>query len=169
MAYLSQGCCHSWNTPPTASLSSNPLSGLHKHSASAYQCHWFLFLPHGGVIAPITYTNFHVRHYFVRPLLCCLLSHANKISQNNGEKIQSLLPYYQHAPLMSWTPTSASQVMDTHNKIGGITFGVVLVHTYIHKYIYSQSNDDNSIAHHPLIDAQPVPRQWLSPLANSPL
>ena len=38
-----------WNTPPTTSLCSHPLVGLHKHSASVSECQWVPFLLCGGL------------------------------------------------------------------------------------------------------------------------
>ena len=37
-------CCHCWNTPPTTSLCSHPLFGLHKSSASVNKCQWVPFI-----------------------------------------------------------------------------------------------------------------------------
>ena len=43
VARLSCHCHHCWNAPPTASLCSHPLRGLHKHSASGNECQWVQF------------------------------------------------------------------------------------------------------------------------------
>ena len=48
-ACLSHHCHHCWNTPPTASLRSHPLFGLHKHSAhimGAVFSTWRNSIPH---------------------------------------------------------------------------------------------------------------------------
>ena len=36
-------CQHCWSTPPTASLCSHPLLGLHKCSTSVSECQWMSF------------------------------------------------------------------------------------------------------------------------------
>ena len=51
---------------------------------------------------PLLHMHFHIRRHFVRLLLCCHLSHGNKIQWNTGRKVQPLLSYHQHLPLMSW-------------------------------------------------------------------
>jgi len=35
--------------PPTTSLCSHPLFGLHKHSTGINECQWVQFFPHGGI------------------------------------------------------------------------------------------------------------------------
>ena len=73
-----------------------------KHSASINECQWMQFFPHGGFSdTPLLHAHVHVRHCFVRLLLCCYLSHSNKMQQNIGRRIQPLLPY-QYPPLMLW-------------------------------------------------------------------
>ena len=43
-------CCHHcWNAPLAASLHSDPLVGLHQHSASINKCQWEQFFLHGGI------------------------------------------------------------------------------------------------------------------------
>ena len=126
-------CCRCWNAPSTASLCSQPLLGLQKHSANINECQWLPFFPHGGIqwhtfasntlprqaqrfLALINNCKFqqlqwfasakevpHVRHCCVRLPLCCHLSHGNNMEQNIGGKIQLLLPHHQHPPLISWT------------------------------------------------------------------
>jgi len=48
-ACLSCWCHHCWNAPPTASLCSHSLFGLHNHSASVDECQWISFFLHGGI------------------------------------------------------------------------------------------------------------------------
>ena len=43
VAYLSCHSCHCWNIPPTTSLCSHPLFGIHKCSASISECEWMPF------------------------------------------------------------------------------------------------------------------------------
>ena len=49
MTCISCWRCHCWNTPPTASLHSHPLSGLHKHSVRIDECLWVTFFLRGGI------------------------------------------------------------------------------------------------------------------------
>ena len=86
---------HCWITPPTASLWSHPLFGLHKCSTGISECQWVHCFSHGGN----TYLCFIC--HFVRLYLCCHLSHSNK-KNNIGGKVQSLLTYHQHPPLTLW-------------------------------------------------------------------
>jgi len=88
------------NTQP--SLCSVLLLGLHSLSASANKCRCnsFHMEEFGG--APLLHMYFHVRlHSATRPL-CCHLSHGNNMEWNNVGKVQPLLPYHQHLPLMLW-------------------------------------------------------------------
>lgn len=50
----------------------------------------------------LLHTHFHIRHHFVGVPLCCRLSYGNKMEQNVGVKVQPLLLYHQHPPLISW-------------------------------------------------------------------
>ena len=73
-------CCHCWNTPPTASLCTYPLFGLHKHSESIDECQWvpFFFCMEEFSDTPLLHPHFHARRHFVR-LLCCRLSQGNNM------------------------------------------------------------------------------------------
>ena len=46
-------CCHYQNAPPTTSLCSHPLLGLHKRSATVNECQWVPFFPHAEIQRPI--------------------------------------------------------------------------------------------------------------------
>ena len=88
------------NTPPTTS---HPLFGLHKDSASINECQWVLLFQHEDFNStPLLHLHFHVRHHSVRLLLCCHLSHGDKMQWNIGGNVQTLLLQHQHPPLMSW-------------------------------------------------------------------
>jgi len=102
MACLSCLYCHCWNTWPTASLSSHPLFGHHKYSLRFNECSWVPFLLEKFSDTPLLHMHFHVRYHLSRLLLCCHLSHSNKMSWNIGVKVQPLLPSHQHLPLMAW-------------------------------------------------------------------
>ena len=82
-------CCHCWNAPPTASLRSHQLLGLHKCPANVDECQWVpFFLLEEFSYTLLLYPHFHVRHHFVRVLLCCHLSHRKP---------------YHHLPLTFWS------------------------------------------------------------------
>ena len=115
-------CC--WNTPHTASLCWRLLVSLHKHSASPNECQWVHFFFYMGKFndRALLHTHFLVRHHSVRLPLCCHLSHGNKMKCNIDGKVQ---------PFTAIPPTSASDVMGQHDKIGGITFRAALVYYYL--------------------------------------
>ena len=77
-------CCHHcWNATPTASLSSYPLFGLHKHSASICECWWVQFFPYRSSSA-LLHLHFYVKCHFVRLLLslsviCLMATKCNGI------------------------------------------------------------------------------------------
>ena len=93
-ACLSGHCCHCWNAPPTISLCSHLLFGLHKHSVSIKDCQWVpYFFLHGGIQwHALLRTHFHVTCHCVRVLLCCHLLHGKSMQWNTVGKVQSLLP-----------------------------------------------------------------------------
>ena len=86
-------CCHQcWNTPPTASLFSHPLFGVHKYSPSVDECQW----------EPFQW------HTFALSALPCQTPFCQTATKCNGipsGKVQPLLPSHHHPPLISW-PTS---------------------------------------------------------------
>ena len=57
------------------------------------------------------HTHSHVSCHSFRLPLCCHLSHSNKTEQSMGGKIQALLPYHQHPPLMLWTNTMKHEAL----------------------------------------------------------
>ena len=65
-------------------------------------CHhcWSFFYVEEFCSTPLLHMHFHVRHNFVRLSLWCHLSHSNEMWWNTGGKVQPLLPYHQHPPLM---------------------------------------------------------------------
>ena len=58
----------------------------------------------------LLHMHFHIRHHFFRLPLCCHLSYSNKVQQNIGGKVQSLLPYHQHPSLM-WANIMQSEAL----------------------------------------------------------
>ena len=104
------------------SLCSHPLFGLHKHLASVSKHQWLEHFPHGG-------TQWHT-------FASATLPYWTPFGQT-----APLLPsvtHQQHVMAYWWegsTPTailpaSTPDVVNQHNKTGGITFGAALVHLW---------------------------------------
>ena len=70
-------------------------------SMTVTECHFLHVDEHSDT--PLLHLHFHVRCQCVRPLLCCHLSHGNKMEQNIGVKCPPLLLHHQDLPLMSWS------------------------------------------------------------------
>ena len=68
-------------------------------SVNVSACHFFCTEEFSDI--PLFQTRFHINLHFVRLLLCYCLSH-NNMYWNTGVKVQSLVPYHQHSPLLSW-------------------------------------------------------------------
>jgi len=68
---------------PTTSLCSHPLFCLHKCPVSIDECQWkqFFFYMEEFNDTSLLHMHFHVRHQFVRLLLCCHVSHGKKTYQ----------------------------------------------------------------------------------------
>ena len=95
---------------------SHPCFGLHKCFASVDECQWvqFFFFPRGGMLHP----RFCVRHHFVRLPLHCHLLHGNK----------NIMEYrWEGSTSTAIPPTSDSDIVGQHSKIGEITFRAVLI------------------------------------------
>ena len=73
-------CCCRWHAPPTTSLCSQTLFGLHKHSARIDECKCTIFC-HVEEFSdtPLLHVHFSVSCHFVKLPLCCHLSHSNKM------------------------------------------------------------------------------------------
>ena len=69
-------------------------------SMTVTECHFLHVDEHSDT--PLLHLHFHVRCQCVRPLLCCHLSHGNKMEQNIFGNVQPLWPYIQDPPLTSW-------------------------------------------------------------------
>lgn len=77
---------HCWNAPPTASLSSHSLFGLHKCSASTNECRWLPFSPHGGIhFTCLLHPCFSVRRHFVSAPLLLSVPQQPKVTEFWGE------------------------------------------------------------------------------------
>lgn len=87
-----------------SSLCSHPPFGLHKHSPTInerqrvqlYSC------MEEFNDTSFLHLHFHVRCHSVRLPLCCHLSHDDKMEWNIGGKVQLLLLYHQHPPMILW-------------------------------------------------------------------
>ena len=112
-------CHYCWDAPPTTSLCSHPLLGLHKRSPSVKECQWLAFILHRGI----------QWHSFASCALPC---------QTPFWRTAPLLPSFtqQQNVMGCWwegsastvlLPTSTSDVMGQHRNIGGITFGTPLL------------------------------------------
>jgi len=98
-------CCHCWNAPPTTSLCSHPLFSLQKCSARINECQWVQFP---------TWKN--------------SVTHLCFISTFMSDTILSDMEYWwEGSAPTAIPPTSASDVMGQHNKIGDISFEAALV------------------------------------------
>ena len=119
MACLSHHCCHWWNLPPTTSLCSHPLFGLHKYSASISECQCVPFFLHGG----IQFHTFASSSLPCQTPFCQIAPLLPSVAwqQNVGE-------YWWEGWASTAISTSASEIVDQHNKIEGITFRAALVH-----------------------------------------
>ena len=113
-------CHHFSNTPPTTSLCLHSLFGLCTCLASIHECQWVPFFPHGGI----------QWYGFVSYSLPC---------QTPSCKTGPLLPtvtqqqnardyWWEGSTSTTIPPTSTSDVMCQHNKIGCITFGASLIY-----------------------------------------
>jgi len=100
----SYSCCHCWNTPPTASLCSQPLFGLHKCSVSIDECERVHFFFSWRTLT----THFCFIHTSMSDAILsefppAAICHTATKCNNTGGKIQPLLPSHQHPPLILWT------------------------------------------------------------------
>ena len=109
-------CCHhSLNAPPTASLRSHPLFGLHKYSASITECQWVPFFLHRGI---------HWHTFASHALPCQTAPLLPSVTQQ-----QNVTGYWwEGSTSTAIPPPLASDIMCQHNKTGGITFEVALVY-----------------------------------------
>ena len=71
-----------------------------KHSLNVSGCHFFHIEEFNST--SLLHMQFHIRCQFIRLPLCWRLSHSNKMQRNTDGKVQPLLPYHQHLPLVLW-------------------------------------------------------------------
>ena len=114
-------CCHHcWNTPPTASLCSRPLVGLHKCSTSIDECQWVpFFFSHGGI-------QWHTFASYALP--CQMPSCQTAPLLPSVIQLQHVTGYWwEGSTSTAIPPASASDVVSQYHKTGGIC-------SYIHFY-----------------------------------
>ena len=119
VAYLSCHCCHCWNTPPTASVFSHWLFGLHKCSGSVDECQWVQLFPHGGIQWQ-TFTSY--------ALPCQTPFCQSAPLRPFVTWQQNVMEYWQEG----WAttvilPITVYDIVGRHNQIGSLTFGVTLM------------------------------------------
>ena len=96
-------CHRCWNMSPTTSLCSHPLFDLHQ-SASVNVSGWHFFCMEECSDTPLLQTHFHVR--------------CHSVTQQ-----QRVMGYWWEGSTSTVVPpTSASDIVGQHNKIGGIAF-----------------------------------------------
>ena len=121
MTYRS--CCHCWKVPPTDLLSSHPLFGLHKCSASFDECQWVNFFPHGG-IQWCTFASYavlcHMPFCQTAPLLPSVTWQEHVMEYWWESSTSTAIP-----------PTSTFGFMGQHTKTGSIAFGAAFVNCRI--------------------------------------
>ena len=125
-ACISHCCHHCWNTPPSPSLCSHLLFGLHKCSASIDECQWVPFFLHEGM----------QWHNFAPSTLPCQTSfcQTTPLLPSVTEQQHGMGYWWEGSASTATSPTSASDVMGQHNKIRGITFGEPIIKYIINEY-----------------------------------
>jgi len=111
-------CCrHCFKAPPTISLRSQPLFGLHRCSASVDEYQQMLFFPHEG-------TQWYLFSSYALPCqtpLCQTAPLLPSVSQP-----QNVMEYWWEGLISAAvSPTSISDVVNQCNKIEGITSGAI--------------------------------------------
>ena len=103
----------------SASLCSHPLFGLLQCSASISECQWMQFLPRGG-------THRHTFASYTLPCQTPFCQTSPLLPSVTWQ--QNIIEYWQEGSTSTAIPpTSASDTVCQHNKIGGITFKAALV------------------------------------------
>ena len=101
------------------SLCSNPLFGLRKCSVSVNEYQWAPFFPYGGVQTQ----TFATYVFSCQTSLCQTAPLLPSVTQQ-----QNVMGYWQEgSTFTAIPPTSTSDVMGQHHKIGGITFRIACV------------------------------------------
>lgn len=112
-------CC--WNALPTSSLCSHPLFGIHKRWVNITECQWEQLFLHRGI-------HWYICDLYALPCSTWLYQTA------------SLLPYVTWQPniLEYWwegttstavQPTSDTDIVGHHDRIGGIAFAAILIYS----------------------------------------
>ena len=97
-ACLSCHCCHCWNAPPTASLRSHPQFGLHKHLASVDK--YAIFSMWRNSVTHFCFMCTSMSDAILSDCPSAAVCHMAAKCNITGGKVQPLLPYHQHPPLM---------------------------------------------------------------------
>jgi len=117
--------CHhrlSWNTPPTASLHSHPLFGLHKCSASFDECQQALFFPPGGIQRhPFASYTFPYQTPFC---------HAAPLLPSVTWQQNIMECWWEGSASTSVSSTFTSDIVGQHYEIGGISFRSAISEVY---------------------------------------
>jgi len=97
----------------TTSLCSHPLFGLYKHSASTNERQWVLRFLHGGIQL----------HTFASSITPCPMpfSQSTSLLPSIAELLNAMEYWSEGSASTAIPPTSASDIVGQHNKIGGIT------------------------------------------------
>jgi len=96
--------------------------GLHKCSASTNKCQWVPFFPQGGIQWHTFASRAHLTSMSDTFLSDCPSAAICHTATNVMEY------WWEGSTSTAVPPTSASDVVDWHHKIGGITFRAVLIH-----------------------------------------
>ena len=94
-------CHHCWNAPPPASLCSHCcLVSINIQQAlmEVNRCNFFHMEEFSAT--PLLHPHYHDRCHSVRLPLCGHLLHDSNMEWNVGRKVQPLLSYHKHLPLM---------------------------------------------------------------------
>uniref|UniRef100_A0A803YMY0 CDC42 small effector 2 n=1 Tax=Meleagris gallopavo TaxID=9103 RepID=A0A803YMY0_MELGA len=115
------------------SLCSHPLFGLHQRLTSISECQWVPFFLHGG-------SQCHTSASSALPCLMPFSQTALLLQSVSWQ--QNVTEYWQEDSISTAIPsTSASDITEHHNKIGGVTFGAALVQCRSGQHaVFSQIN-----------------------------
>jgi len=115
LACLSHYCYHCWNTPPTISLCSHPQIDLHKCSANIDESHQLPLFLHKG--------------FNDTSLLLCQMPFWQIASLQPSDTWQQCVTecWWEGWNSSAKPPTSASDIVDQHNQIGGTILRAALV------------------------------------------
>jgi len=117
----------------TTSLCSHLLFDLYNCSASISECQWVPFFPHGGI-------QFYTFTSYALPCQTPFCQTAPLLPSVTWQ--QNVREYWwEDSDSTAIPPTSASDIVGQHNKIGDITFGATFYfYMYLILMIYIHSN-----------------------------